>query len=188
MRTNRLMPPGIDRVSGGALYGVNKGLYVVMGVSGSGKSRIGAAFARALGVDFVEGDEYHPAENVEHMSRGIALTDADRVDWLRALAARIREAKDSGTGLVMTCSALKRAYRDLLRAEAPELRFVFLRGPRALIAERLAGRRGHFMPPSLLESQFATLEEPSPDEHAWVCDISQSPEDLVATLVARASA
>jgi gluconokinase len=159
----------------------------VMGVSGSGKSLIGDAFAYALGIPFVEGDEYHPAENVERMSRGIALTDADRGDWLRALATRIREAKDAGTGLVMTCSALKRSYRDILRAEAHELRFVFLQGPRALIAERVAGRRGHFMPPSLLESQFATLEEPSPDEHAWVCDIRQSPEDLVAALVARAS-
>jgi gluconokinase len=167
---------------------VNRGLYVVMGVSGSGKSLIGAALAHALGIAFVEGDEFHPAENVERMSRGVALTDADRVGWLRSLAVRIREAKDGGTGLVMTCSALKRSYRDLLRAEAHELRLVFLQGPRAVIAERLTGRRGHFMPPSLLESQFATLEEPSPDEHAWVCDIRQSPEDLVAALVARASA
>ncbi len=159
-----------------------------MGVSGSGKSLIGAALAREVGIDFVEGDAYHPAENVERMSRGVALTDADRLGWLRALAARIREAKDGGTGLVMTCSALKRSYRDILRAEASELQFVFLQGQRALIAERLTGRRGHFMPPSLLESQFATLEEPSPDEHAWVCDIRQSPEDLVAALVARASA
>ena len=182
------MPPGIDRVSRSALYGVNKGLYVVMGVSGSGKSLIGAAFANALGVDFVEGDQYHPAENVERMAAGVPLTDENRAGWLRALAARIREAKDAGTGLVMACSALKRSYRDILRAEAPELQFVFLQGPRPLIADRLAGRRGHFMPPSLLESQFATLEEPSPDEDAWVCDINQSPEDIVATLVARASA
>ncbi len=158
-----------------------------MGVSGSGKSFIGSALARALGIDFVEGDEYHPAENVERMSSGVPLTDDDRVQWLRSLAMRIREAKDAGTGLVMTCSALKRSYRDILRAESRELRFVFLKGQRALIAERLAGRRGHFMPPSLLESQFATLEEPSPDEHAWVCDIRQSPEDIVAALVARAS-
>ncbi|MDP9202256.1 MAG: gluconokinase [Gemmatimonadota bacterium] len=165
----------------------NRGLYVVMGVSGSGKSFIGSALARALGIDFVEGDEYHPAENVERMSSGVPLTDDDRVQWLRSLAMRIREAKDAGTGLVMTCSALKRSYRDILRAESRELRFVFLKGQRALIAERLAGRRGHFMPPSLLESQFATLEEPSPDEHAWVCDIRQSPEDIVAALVARAS-
>ena len=171
-----------------APYGVNDGLYVVMGVSGSGKSLIGATFANALGINFVEGDQYHPAENVERMSRGVALTDADRVDWLRALAARIREAKEAGSGLVMTCSALKRSYRDILRAAAPELQLVFLQGPRGLIAERIANRRGHFMPPSLLESQFATLQEPSPDEHAWVCDIRQSPEDIVATLVARASA
>ncbi|MDQ3950964.1 MAG: gluconokinase [Gemmatimonadota bacterium] len=159
-----------------------------MGVSGSGKSTVGAALARALGVDFVEGDEYHPAENVDRMARGIPLTDDDRAGWLRSLAMRIREAKDAGTGLVMTCSALKRSYRDVLRAGARELRFIYLRGPRALIADRLAGRRGHFMPASLLESQFAALEEPSPDEEAWVCDIRESPQDLVAALVARASA
>jgi len=159
-----------------------------MGVSGSGKSLIGAAFARALGIDFVEGDDYHSAENVQRMSRGVPLTDDDRVRWLRSLAVRIRETKDAGTGLVMTCSALKRSYRDVLRAQASELRFVFLRGPRALLAERIASRRGHFMPPSLLDSQLATLEEPSPDEHAWVCDIRESPQDLVAALVARASA
>jgi gluconokinase len=167
---------------------MNKGLYVVMGVSGSGKSLIGAALARALGTDFVDGDDYHSAENVQRMASGIPLTDDDRGQWLRSLAARLREAKDAGTGLVMTCSALKRSYRDVLRADAGELRLVFLRGPRALLAERIAGRRGHFMPPSLLESQLATLEEPSPDEHAWVCDIKESPEDLVAALVARASA
>lgn len=159
----------------------------MMGVSGSGKSLIGAAFARALGIDFVEGDDYHSAENVQRMSREVPLSDDDRVRWLRSLAVRIREAKDAGTGLVMTCSALKRSYRDVLRAQASELRFVFLRGPRALLAERLASRRGHFMPPSLLDSQLATLEEPSPDEHAWVCDIRESPQDLVAALVARAS-
>ena len=159
-----------------------------MGVSGSGKSSIGTALARALGIDFVEGDEYHPAENVERMSRGVALRDDDRVEWLRSLAARVGEAKNAGSGLVMTCSALKRSYRNVLRAEAHELRFVFLQGSRALIAERLAGRSGHFMPASLLESQFAALEEPSPDEDAWVCDIRQSPQEIVAALVASASA
>jgi len=170
------------------LYGVSSGLYVVMGVSGSGKSLIGAALAGALGLTFVEGDEYHPPGNVERMSRGVPLTDGDRAGWLRALAARIREADDSGEGLVLTCSALKRAYRDILRGESRSLRFVFLGGPRGLIADRLAGRRGHFMPPCLLESQLAILEEPSPDEDAWVCDISRSPQDIVAALVARASA
>ena len=167
---------------------VNRGLYVVMGVSGSGKSVIGAGLAGALGIDFVEGDKYHSAENVERMSSGIPLTDDDRAQWLRSLAVRLRDAKNAGTGLVMTCSALKRSYRDVLRAGAGELRFVYLRGPRTLLAERIAGRRGHFMPPSLLDSQLATLEEPAPDEHAWVCDIRESPQDLVAALVTRASA
>jgi len=159
-----------------------------MGVSGSGKSLIGAGLARALGVDFVEGDEYHSAENVERMSRGIPLTDEDRARWLRSLAARIREAKKAGSGLVISCSALKRSYRDILRTDAPELRFIYLKGERALIAQRLAGRRGHFMPSSLLESQFTTLEEPLPGEDAWVCDITQAAQDIVTALVARASA
>ena len=155
----------------------------MMGVAGSGKSVIGAALAGALGIEFVEGDQYHSAENVERMSRGIPLTDDDRAVWLRSLAARIREAREAGTGLVISCSALKRSYRDILRSEASDLRFVFLKGERALIAERIATRRGHFMPPSLLDSQLDALEEPSPDEKAWVCDIRKSPEDLVAALV-----
>jgi gluconokinase len=166
---------------------VKRGIYVVMGVAGSGKSVIGAALADALGIEFVEGDEYHSPENVERMSRGVPLTDDDRARWLRSLAARIREAKETGTGLVLSCSALKRSYRDILRAEASDLRFVFLKGQRALIAARLAGRRGHFMPPSLLDSQLAALEEPSPDENAWVCDIRKSPQDLVAALAASTS-
>ncbi|MFN2566399.1 MAG: gluconokinase [Gemmatimonadaceae bacterium] len=167
---------------------MKRGLYVVMGVAGSGKSTVGAGLARALDVDFVEGDEYHPRENVERMGRGIPLTDDDRAGWLRVLAGRIRQAKDAGSGLVMTCSALKRSYRDVLRDAADDLQLVYLRGSRELIAERLANRRGHFMPASLLDSQFATLEEPSPDEGAWICDIRETPEALVAGLVARASA
>jgi len=159
-----------------------------MGVSGSGKTLIGAAFARALGVDFVEGDDYHTAANVARMSSGVPLTDVDRAEWLRSLAERIRKAKGSGAGLVVSCSALKRAYRDILRGAASELRFIFLRGPRGLLAERVASRRGHYMPASLLDSQLSTLEEPLPDEQAWVCDIMESPEDIVAALVARASA
>lgn len=162
-------------------------LYVVMGVAGSGKSRIGAALAEALGIDFAEGDDYHPAENVARMSSGIPLTDGDRAGWLRALANRLGEARDAGTGLVMTCSALKRSYRDVLRAAASDVQFVFLEGDRALVAERLSGRRGHFMPPALLESQFATLEEPVPEEGAWVCDITDAPQNIVSALVARAA-
>lgn len=165
------------------------GLYLVMGVAGSGKSLIGAAFAKALGVDFVEGDEYHPVENVRRMSSGIPLTDEDRAGWLQSLAVRLREAKDAGTGLVVACSALKRSYRDILRAGASPapLRFIFLRGTRPLIAERMSARRGHFMPPALLDSQFDALEEPTPDEHAWVCDVGESPTEIVAALIERAS-
>jgi gluconokinase len=160
-----------------------------MGVAGSGKSTIGSAFARALGVDFVEGDDYHPAENVERMARGIPLGDEDRAGWLRALAERVRESRDAGTGLVLTCSALKRSYRDVLREQAPGrgLQFIFLRGDQAVLAERLASRRGHFMPPALLASQLDTLEEPAPDERAWVCDIRETPERIVAALLTRAA-
>lgn len=163
-------------------------IYVVMGVAGSGKSLIGAALARALGVEFVEGDDYHPAENVSRMAAGIALTDEDRAGWLRSIASRIREARADGVGLVVACSALKRRYRDVLRAESgvAALRFVLLRGKRALIADRLTSRRGHFMPPSLLESQFDALEEPSPDEQAWVYDVTQAPDEIVSALVTRA--
>lgn len=157
-----------------------------MGVCGSGKSVIGVAFARALGVSFIEGDDYHPPENVRRMAAGVPLTDKDRAGWLRALATRLRDAVASGSGLVMTCSALKRSYRDVLRAEAPNVRFVFLKGPRDVLAERLAGRRAHYMPASLLDSQLATLEEPAPDEAAWVCDIIAPPEEIVSTLLDRA--
>jgi len=164
----------------------NTGRYVMMGVAGSGKSTVGSAFARAIGADFVEGDEYHPAANVAKMAAGTPLTDDDRAGWLRSLAGRIRKAERAGKGLVLTCSALKRSYRDVLRDGASELQFVFLTGPRALLAQRLASRQGHFMPPSLLESQLATLEEPAPDEKAWVFHIESSPDKLVDQLTARA--
>jgi gluconokinase len=164
------------------------GLYVIMGVSGSGKSLIGAMFARELDIMFVEGDDLHPPENVKRMAAGIPLTDADRQGWLIEIAARLREAKRAGIGLVASCSALKRRYRDLLRSAGdPEVRFVYLKGIRALLAERMAQRRGHFMPAALLESQLAILEEPSPDERAWVCDITQAPHAIVADLVARSA-
>jgi gluconokinase len=167
---------------------VNRNMYVVMGVSGSGKTLIGTALADALGVAFVEGDDYHSADNVERMSRGVPLTDDDRSRWLHSLAARIHSAKNAGVGLVVSCSALKRSYRDILRAGASDLCFVFLKGEPALIAERLAGRRGHFMPMSLLNSQLDTLEEPSPDENAWVGDIRKSPQELVTAFLASVSA
>ena len=166
---------------------MNRNLYVVMGITGSGKSTVGAMLAQKLGLDFVEGDDYHPPENVRRMAAGIPLTDADRADWLRALAARLREADESGDGVVVTCSALKRSYRDVLRAAAPEVQFVYLVGSRALIGERVAERRGHFMPASLLDSQLATLEEPDSDERAWTCDVKDSPQQIVDAIVARTS-
>jgi len=167
---------------------IHTGLYVIMGVSGSGKSLIGAMFARALDVEFVEGDDLHPPDNVRRMAAGIPLTDDNRRSWLTKIADRLRDAKRAGLGLVVSCSALKRIYRDLLRSVAvADVRFVYLAGSRELLAERLANRRGHFMPASLLESQLAILEEPSPDEHAWVCDIRKAPDAIVADLVRRAA-
>src|SRR6267378_8548112 len=164
------------------------GLYVIMGVAGSGKSTIGAQRARALGVEFVEGDDLHTPDNVQRMAAGIALTDDDRRGWLLAIAGRLREAKRAGIGLVVSCSALRRSYRDLLCSVGEaDVRFVYLAGSRALLAERLANRRGHFMPPALLDSQLAILEEPSQDEHAWVCDIRDTPETIVADLVGHAA-
>lgn len=167
---------------------VHTELYVIMGVSGSGKSTIGARLARALEIEFVEGDDLHPAENVKRMEAGIPLTDDDRRGWLVAIAARLREAKRAKVGLVVSCSALKRSYRELLRSGGDEnVRFVYLAGTRALLAERLANRRRHFMPASLLESQLSALEEPSPDERAWVCDIRETPDTIVGDLLARSA-
>lgn len=167
---------------------MHTGLYVIMGVCGAGKSLIGTKLARELDIEFVEGDDLHPPENVKRMAAGIPLTDDDRHGWLIAIAERLREAKRAGVGLIVSCSALKRSYRDLLRSAGDaDVRFVYLAGSRALIAERMAKRRGHFMPPSLLESQLSILEEPSPDEHAWAYDIRDAPDTIVADLVARAT-
>ena len=159
-----------------------------MGVAGSGKSVIGAELARALDVDFVEGDDFHSRENIAKMSVGIPLSDEDRAGWLRALATRLRDAKNAGTGVVVACSALKRSYRDVLRGGAKDVRFIYLRGPRGLIAQRLTTRGGHFMRASMLGSQFSTLEAPAADEQAWVIDITRPPEEIIADLVTLASA
>lgn len=166
---------------------MHTGIYVIMGVAGSGKTTIGELLAHALDIPFVEGDDLHPRENIERMEHGIPLTDEDRRPWLLAIARRLREAEQSGSGLAVTCSALKRSYRDLLRSRGSgDARFVYLRGTLPTIAERLARRRGHFMPASLLESQFAALEEPGADERASVYDIRESPEAIVANLVQQA--
>jgi len=137
-------------------------LLVVMGVSGSGKSTVGAALAARLNLPFEDADALHPAANIARMTAGIALTDADRWPWLDRVAAEIARWRAARTGGVIACSALKRAYRD--RLAAPDVTFVYLAEPPAVIRARLAHRRGHFMPPTLVDSQFETLEEPEPDE------------------------
>jgi len=153
--------------------------WVVMGVSGCGKSTVGAALAARLGLRFIEGDSFHPAPNVAKMSSGLPLDDQDRAGWLQALAAEIGRARAQGAGLVLSCSALKRRYRDLLRQADPDLRFAHLDGPRALIAERLAGRSGHYMPPALLDSQLRDLEPLQDDEAGLRLDLARTPQALV---------
>ena len=156
-----------------------------MGVAGAGKTLIGSRLARALGVEYVEGDEYHPPANVAKMASGIPLTDTDRAGWLTALAARIATARRVGEGLVVAASVLKRAYRDYLRAADPAVQFILLTAPRPLIAERLEHRTGHYMPASLLDSQLAILEPPDADEHAWVYDNEHAPDAIVASIADR---
>lgn len=145
---------------------------VVMGVSGAGKSTTGEALARRLNWPFTEGDSFHPRANVEKMHAGIALTDADREPWLQALAAELGRLQALGQSSVMGCSSLRRAYRDILRRGAPRVRFLHVHGSRALLADRLGHREGHFFPAKLLDSQLATLEELAPDEDGAVVDMA----------------
>ena len=156
---------------------------VVMGVSGCGKTTLGEALAAALGLPFVEGDSLHPPRNVERMAAGIALTDDDRQGWLAALADRLRDSCERGQGLVVSCSALRRSYRDVLRAGAPDVRFVHLHGTPELLAQRVGSRSGHYMPASLLQSQLETLEPPGNDEAALSVDIVQPPEAQLAQVL-----
>jgi gluconokinase len=156
---------------------------VVMGVAGCGKSLIGERLAALLGAESLEGDEFHPAENIERMSQGIALTDADREGWLTILADRLAASRHAGRRVVLSCSALKRRYRDRLRQGDPDLVFICLHGARALIESRMASRTHHFMPVSLLDSQFRDLELPQADERAILCDIAATPDELVAQII-----
>lgn len=149
-----------------------------MGVCGCGKSTVGRLLAQAVGLPYLEGDEFHSPQNVARMAAGVALTDDDRQGWLRTLAERIAAARRDGHGVVLSCSALKRVYRDTLRTHAPELRFVHLTGSPELLAQRLAQRVDHYMPPSLLQSQLATLEPPGADERTLTLDIVQPPHEL----------
>jgi carbohydrate kinase (thermoresistant glucokinase family) len=158
-------------------------ILVVMGVSGSGKTTVAAMLAGALGVEFLEGDDFHPRANVEKMKAGRPLNDEDRWPWLRAIAARIDEWRARDKAGVVTCSALKRAYRDILIGARPQVRLVYLKGSHALIHERMAARHEHFMPVGLLDSQFATLEEPGPDERPIVVDVAGTPAGIVAEII-----
>jgi len=157
-------------------------LLVVMGVSGSGKSTVGELLAGHLGLPFLDADDLHPITNVDKMTAGIPLTDDDRWPWLAKVGEALAAA--SSTGLVVACSALKRSYRDAIRAEAPETRFVHLTGSRAVLAERLGHREGHFMPATLLDSQLATLEALGSDERGVTIDIAGDPDELVSAIAA----
>jgi gluconokinase len=160
-------------------------IVVMMGVSGSGKTTVAALLSAALGWQFQEGDDLHPPANVEKMRSGTPLTDADRLPWLRTIAAEIDRWREQGASGVVTCSALKRAYRDIIIGSRREVQLVYLKGSFDLIRSRLAARHEHFMPAALLESQFATLEEPTPDEHPIVVDVGGKPADLAVEIVRR---
>lgn len=156
---------------------------VVMGVSGSGKTTIARGVAEATGFEFTEADTFHSAANIAKMEAGHPLTDEDRWPWLRALAEWMRAKADDGVSTVITCSALKRTYRDVLRAGPPSVDFLHLDGPADLIRGRMSHREGHFMPTSLLQSQIDTLEPLDPDESGIVLDLRQTPEELIAQAV-----
>jgi gluconokinase len=158
--------------------------YVAMGVSGSGKSMVGEAVAASLGLDFVEGDALHPAANIEKMSKGIPLTDEDRFPWLDKIGSEIAAALDAGRGIVISCSALKKIYRDRLRGFADgHVNFIYLKGSEQVLAPRMAARKGHFMPLSLLQSQLATLEDPSGEAGVITVDISGTTGDVIADAI-----
>src|SRR6186713_1588100 len=158
-------------------------LVVVMGVSGSGKSTVGAALAQRLRVPFADADDFHPPANIAKMTAGEALNDDDRFPWLEAIGEWL--AGHCGTGGVMSCSALKRKYRDQLRSHCPDVEFLHLSGTPEVIAKRQASRPGHFMPASLLTSQFDTLEPLADDERGNTIDVDQSIDSIVEIYVAQ---
>jgi gluconokinase len=158
-------------------------IVILMGVSGSGKSTVGRLLARELHAEFHDADDFHPLANIERMRAGLPLTNEHRRPWLEAIAAALASCDQRGVHAVFTCSALRRAHRDSLRAAAPVI-FIHLTGPRELLAQRLASRAGHFFPPHLLDSQLDTLEAPGPDE-AWAADIRTPPHELACQLASR---
>ena len=159
-------------------------IVILMGVSGSGKTAVGQILGRELGWPYFDADQYHPQANVEKMRSGTPLTDADRWPWLRAIAEWIEAHRRAGTTGVATCSALKRAYRDIVtNKQSADVRVVYLKGGFDLIAARLAARTDHFMPPALLKSQFDALEEPRADERAITVEIDATPEEIAGRVV-----
>ena len=154
-----------------------------MGVSGSGKSTVAALLAGALGCHFQEGDDLHPRENVEKMRGGTPLTDADRLPWLRKIAEEIDGWRARGECGVLTCSALKRSYRDIIIGDRHDMVLIYLKGSYDMINRRMAARHEHFMPIALLESQFAILEEPTPDEDPIIIDIGGKPAEIAQKIV-----
>lgn len=157
--------------------------WVVMGVCGCGKSSVGSRLAASIGARFLEGDTFHSPANVAKMSAGTPLNDADRAEWLLLLMAEIRNARERGESLVLSCSALKRRYRDLLREGDPDLRFAHLSGDRELIANRMLARINHYMPLSLLDSQLAVLEPLQTDEAGITLDITREPAQLLGDIL-----
>jgi carbohydrate kinase (thermoresistant glucokinase family) len=165
------------------VHAVTRPVVVVMGVSGSGKSTVAALLAAALGCQFQEGDDLHPPENVAKMRGGTPLTDADRMPWLHKIAEEIDGWRARGECGVLTCSALKRSYRDIIIGDRRDVVLVYLKGSRERIHQRMVARHGHFMPLALLDSQFATLEEPTPDEHPIIEDVEGKPADIAHEIV-----
>jgi gluconokinase len=157
---------------------------IIFGVSGAGKTTIGELLARELGWHFYEADDFHSPANVEKMRHGVPLTDEDRWPWLDSLRELVKRCVAAGENAVLACSALKRAYRKHLRVSA-EVKFVFLHGDYALIANQLKRRRGHFMNPALLQSQFTDLEEPGPDEETLTSELGRTPQELVKEIKAK---
>jgi gluconokinase len=156
---------------------------VVMGVSGSGKSTIASMLAHRLGWTYEDGDWFHPKSNIEKMHHGEPLTDEDRWPWLHAIADWIDTTRRAGNHGVVACSALKRAYRDILIGPRRDVRLVYLKGDRDLIGQRIAARADHFMPPELLDSQFKALEEPTPDERPIAVSIAPHPREIVEAII-----
>ena len=161
---------------------------IVMGVSGAGKSTIAAMLAARLAWAYEDADWFHPPHNVEKMHSGQPLTDEDRLPWLQAIAAWIERTRRHGGHGVIACSALKRSYREILVDGHSDVRIVYLSGDRDLISRRITMRHGHFMPPALLDSQFATLEEPGPDENAVTVSIDARPQEIVDAIMVKLAA